>query len=197
MSVHGRFETCRETPKGAAELDGALSAQASAAQSNASAKSSGLDDRDAEAIARDLEYDFAADSSLPDLIDARGAGAQPIKRKIDLEEGARGLTVTGVALFIGKVVVAVIRRYRSGTAHDPLPTAVEELLRTAYLADAGKFAWDAMKTKAQRMATGHPSQGQGHGCSRQKNIAIQKSVNALIAKPRLGCKTKRYQQRFQ
>jgi hypothetical protein len=28
---------------------------------------------------------------------------------------------------------------------------VEELLRAAYLADVGKFAWDAMKTKAQRM----------------------------------------------
>jgi hypothetical protein len=116
-------------------------------------KSSGLDDRDPEAIARDLEYDFAEDSSLPDLIDAGAPGAGPIKRKIDLEEGARGLTITGVALFIGKIVFAVTRRYRSGTAHDPLPTAVEELLRAAYLADVGKFAWDAMKTKAQRMWT--------------------------------------------
>jgi hypothetical protein len=148
-----KIEAMLETATGAAELDGALSAQANAAESTASAKSSGLDDRDAEAIARDLEYDFAADSSLPDLIDAGAPGARPIKRKIDLEEGAKGLTVTGVALFIGKVVVAVIRRYRSGTAHDPLPTAVEELLRAAYLADVGKFAWDAMKTKAQRMWT--------------------------------------------
>lgn len=145
------IEAMLETPEGAAALDKALTAQVDAAKSSASAKSSGLDDLDAEAIARDLEYDFAADSSVPDLIEQGAPGTQQIRRKLDLEEGAKGPTVTGVAFFIGKIVVAVIRRYRSGTAHDALPTAVEELLRAAYLADIGKFAWDAMKTKAQRM----------------------------------------------
>jgi hypothetical protein len=159
------IEAMLETPEGAAALDRALSAQADAAKSIASARSSGLDDLDAEAIARDLEYDFAADSSLPDLIYEGAPGAQPIRRKLDLEEGARGLTATEVALFIGKIVVAVVRRYRSGTAHDALPTAVEELLRAAYLADIGKFTWDAMKTKAQRMWTddGTVPGDTGHG----------------------------------
>ncbi|MER8970835.1 hypothetical protein NKI54_35655 [Mesorhizobium sp. M0663] len=159
------IEAMLETPEGARALDGALAAQADAAQLAASAKSSGLDDLDAEAIASDLEYDFAADPSLPDLIDLAVLGSDPIRRKLDLEDGARGATITGVALFIGKVVVAVIRRYRSETAHDVLPTAVEELLRAAYLGDVGKFAWDAMKAKAQRMWTddGATPGVNGHG----------------------------------
>lgn len=145
-----KIEAMLNTPEGAAALDAALSTQTEAAEPFATAKSSGLNDLDAEAIARELEYDFAADPSLPDLIDQTGA-EDPLRRKLDFEDGARGLTVTGLALFIAKVVVAVVRRYRTKTAHDALPTAVEELLRAAYLAEVGKFAWDAMKSKAQRM----------------------------------------------
>jgi hypothetical protein len=83
-----KIEAMLETPRGAAALDRALSAEVHAVQSTASAKSSGLDDLDAEAIARDLEFDFAADSSLPNLIDEGAPGAQPIRRKLGLEEGA-------------------------------------------------------------------------------------------------------------
>ncbi|MCW1408207.1 hypothetical protein OLZ32_08020 [Rhizobium sp. 1AS11] len=144
------IEAMLNTPEGAAALDAAFSIQADVAQRVVTAKGGGLDDLDAEAIARDLEYDFASDRSLPDLIDQAGP-TDPLRRKLDLEDGARGVTVTGLALFIAKVIVAVVRRYRAKTAHDALPTAVEELLRAAYLADVGKFAWDAMKTKAQRM----------------------------------------------
>lgn len=147
-----QIEEMLETPEGTTLLDSILlSAQADAARSTESAKGGGLDEFDAEAIARDLEFDFAADSSLPDLIDGSAPGSEPIRRKLDLEDGSRGITITSVALFIGKIIVAVVRRYHSGTAHDALPTAVEEILRAAYLADVGKFAWDAMKTKAQRM----------------------------------------------
>ena len=158
------IETMLETPEGAAALDALLSAQAETAQPAAAAKSSGLDNSDAEAIARDLEYDFANDPSLPDMVDAADPD-DPIRRKLDLEDGAKGLTVASVAFFIAKVIVAVIRRYRSGTAHDALPTAVEELLRAAYLAEVGKFNWDAMKTKAQRMwLDDGPTPGiKGHG----------------------------------
>ncbi len=148
-----QIEALLETPEGAAALDTALSAQVDAVKSTASARSSGLDDLDAEAIALDLEYEFAADPSLPDLIEEAAPEAKPIRRKLDIEDSVKGLIVPSVALFIAKVIIAVIRRYRSGTAHDALPTAVEELLRAAYLADVGKFAWDAMKTKAQRMWT--------------------------------------------
>lgn len=144
------IEAFLSKPEGAQELDEILSAQAKAAQATASARSSGLDDLDEEAIGRDLEYDLTSDPSLPEMIDAADSD-DPIRRKLDLDEGARGPTTASVAFFIAKVIVAVIRRYRSGTAHDALPTAVEELLRAAYLADVGKFAWDAMKTKAQRM----------------------------------------------
>lgn len=158
------IEAQLDTPEGVAALDMELAVSAGEGIAGA-ARGGGIDDLDAEAIAQELEYDFANDSSLPDLIDSRATGSEPIRRKIDLEEGAKGLTVTGVALFIGKVVVAVIRRYRSGTHHDALPTAVEELLRAAYLADVGKFGWDSMKTKAQRMwiDDGEEPGIEGHG----------------------------------
>lgn len=144
-----RIEEMLETAGGADVLDTMLSKATLTAA--ATAKGADVSDLDEGSIAADLEYEFDADPSLPDLIDARAPGSEPIRRKLDLQEGAKGLTVGGVAFFIAKVVLAVIRRYRSGTAHDALPTAVEELLRAAYLADVGKFAWDAMKSKSQRM----------------------------------------------
>ncbi|MHC2282884.1 hypothetical protein ACVME8_009527 [Bradyrhizobium diazoefficiens] len=145
------IEALLSTEEGTRELDAITAAQAKATESSATAKGVTDDDLDEAAIASDIEYDFSSDPSLPELIDSGAPGSAPIRRRIDMDEGAMGFTVTGVALFIARVVVSVVRRYRSKTHHDPLPTCVEELLRAAYLADAGKFAWDAMKTKAQRM----------------------------------------------
>jgi hypothetical protein len=172
------IELMLETPEGAAELDALLSAQTDAARSTATAKSSGPDHLDVEVIALSLEYDFTSDRSLPDLIDAADP-EDPIRRKLDLQDGSKGLTAASVALFIGRIIVAVIRRNRSGTAHDALPTAVEELLRAAYLAEVGKFAWDAMKTKAQRMWL---DDGASPGIASHGGGYILRRIEALQAK---------------
>jgi hypothetical protein len=118
-----------------------------------------------EAVATDLEYDFASDPELPDLIGRGAPGSEPIRRNMDFDVGAKGSLAWTTAVFVARVVVAVVHRYRSATHHDALPTAVEELLRAAYLADVGKFAWDAMKVKAQRMwiDDGASPSVEGHG----------------------------------
>ncbi|UPJ49275.1 alpha/beta hydrolase [Bradyrhizobium sp. 200] len=145
------IETMLATEEGTRQLDVMLTAEAKGMKGQAIAKGPTDDDLDEAKIAEDLEYDFSSDTSLPDLIDSGAPGSRQIRQRIDTDEGERGFTSAGVALFVARVIVATVRRYRSGTHHDPLPTAVEELFRAAYLAEVGKFAWDAMKTKAERM----------------------------------------------
>ncbi|MCK9506527.1 MAG: hypothetical protein M0Q95_20390 [Porticoccaceae bacterium] len=51
-----------------------------------------------------------------------------------------------VAYFVGRIVFAVIARFRNGRHHGPYCTIVEEVLRHAFMADLiGATIWNAMK----------------------------------------------------
>jgi hypothetical protein len=67
------------------------------------------------------------------------------------QPGEKGVSLVAAAWLVAKVAIATVRRRLRGTDHDIFPTAVEELLRPAYLADLGKFAWDGMKEVGQAM----------------------------------------------
>lgn len=100
-----------------------------------------------EELAERFEFDI---DELKVLLDSGAPGSKLILDQTEQDGQARG-SGAGVALFLAKVVFKVIARYRAGTHHDPLPTAVEELLRAAYLAEIGVFAWSEMKEKAAAM----------------------------------------------
>jgi hypothetical protein len=160
------IEKMLDSEAGAKTLDALLSRQAQEAKGAATAKSLTSGELNEEAIAQDIESDFSSDMSLPEMIVSNQPGSGPIRRRLEEETGARSFSAAaGVAIFLARVIVAVARRYRSGTHHDPLPTAVEELFRAAYLAEVGKFTWDTMKTKAQRMwiDDGENPGFEGHG----------------------------------
>jgi hypothetical protein len=68
--------------------------------------------------------------------------------------GARGISGLTIGLFLAKVIIAVTRRHLRRTDHGLLATSVEELLRAAYLAELGKWAWDGIKRAASDMWIG-------------------------------------------
>ncbi|HYU85302.1 MAG TPA: hypothetical protein VEK80_10900 [Kribbellaceae bacterium] len=60
--------------------------------------------------------------------------------------GERGILSTALlARKLAAVFAKVVERFRDGTDHGVYPTAVEELLREFYLANAGAAVWAAMK----------------------------------------------------
>jgi hypothetical protein len=82
-----------------------------------------------------------ADGSLLDpatIAELQGRPDQPVARGFGFETAA--LVRKGV-----KVLVAVIRRHRSGRWHGLYATVVEELLREFYLANVGGALWATMK----------------------------------------------------
>jgi hypothetical protein len=116
-----------------------------------------------------LKAKVTTDAELLDLIQSN--------EKI---EGARGITIATVAFFLGKVTFATVRRRIRGTDHGLLPTAVEELLRAAYLSELGKMIWDGMKDAAHstwRDDGERPSDDIGHvgGYLLRRLEALQKS----------------------
>jgi hypothetical protein len=146
------IESMLESEAGVALLDSALAEAARVSNSEAVAKGgAGEESLLEETIALDLELDFYSDPELVELIESDTGGAGPIRKNLELNAGEKSLSVMGIAWFVAKVVVAVIRRYRNGTHHDPVPTAVEELLRAAYMGEVGQFAWGEMKRKALDM----------------------------------------------
>ena len=142
------IEALLDTEAGVAALDFTLRAEADGALLESGAKG-GMDGepRTEEEIADELALEI---DDLRVIIDNEENGAKPLARAVGEDDGAKGATFT-IAKFLAKVILAVVGRYRSGTHHDPLPTAVEELLRAAYLSDVGEFAWSEMKKKAEVM----------------------------------------------
>jgi hypothetical protein len=62
------------------------------------------------------------------------------------KNGARGVLTSAVLLkHAVKVLARVISRFRHGRAHGLYPTAIEEILREFYVANAGVKIWGAMK----------------------------------------------------
>lgn len=54
-------------------------------------------------------------------------------------------SIAKAALFIARVVIAVVRRFRHGRAHGVYTTIVEEVLAAAYLDKVGGIIWGQMK----------------------------------------------------
>jgi hypothetical protein len=148
MFEQSDIERSLQSEAGVAELDAALEAAASGAIAEALAKGGPAGEaRTEEKIAEELSYDI---DDLRIMVDNGDEGSEPIARATMDETGSKGATLA-IARFVAKVIIAVVRRYRAGTHHDPLPTAVEELLRAAYLSEIGEFAWSEMKAKATEM----------------------------------------------
>lgn len=145
------IEAMLKTNDGLRRLDRLLSARKKGSAKAAKAKGPADADLNEAKLAAELQYELNDDKSFANLINRRADGSEPIRRHIEADAGGKSPTLATIALFLARVIVAVVRRYRSETHHDPVPTSIEELLRAAYLADVGKFAWDAMKAKAQRM----------------------------------------------
>ncbi len=71
---------------------------------------------------------------------------QKVDEVFDISSRERGVfTVATAAIFIAKVVVAVVRRYRAGRAHGSYTTIVEEILARAYIDKIGGVVWQQMK----------------------------------------------------
>lgn len=140
------IEAQLDTEAGVEALDRALTTELHEA-TVAGARGSDSFSANEEELAEKFEFDIG---DLKVLLDTGAPGSKQILDRAERDGQTRG-SGAGVALFLAKVVFKVIGRYRDGTHHDPLPTAVEELLRAAYLADIGVLAWSAMKEKASAM----------------------------------------------
>ncbi len=142
-----QIEALLQTESGIDTLDALLTSEANDAVAMSRAKGGSVGEKTEEQFAEDLTYDI---DDLRSLLESSAPGSEPILRQTEDETGARGGAAT-IALFLAKVIFAVVKRFRTGTDHDPLPTAVEELLRAAYLAEIGAFAWSEIKEKAKNM----------------------------------------------
>jgi Alpha/beta hydrolase of unknown function (DUF900) len=146
---HKEVELALRSEHRVAELD----EQLAQAELREGSKGGGrLAEEDLDAVERDVQLelirDLESDPELLDLLEEDATGSEPVK--VLQPKGAKGVSLAA-ALFIAKVAISVVRRHLRGTDHDPYPTAVEELLRAAYLADLGKWAWDGMKIVANDM----------------------------------------------
>lgn len=148
------IEARLETDDSVARLDQELIEAVDGDQSGARSKGPGGDtETDAETEKR-LEEDLELEgdvADLQDMVDEKAdKAAESFEQVIAVDPAMKGGTLM-IARFLAKTIVAVLRRYRNGTHHDLLPTAVEELLRAAHLSKIGAIAWSEMKKKAAAM----------------------------------------------
>ena len=114
-------------------------------------------DETEEALVAELEIELAGDPLLEAaILDVQGSASAPDKafaNELATPQGAKGAMDVAIALarYLGKVVVAVIKRHLTKTQHDFYPTVIEELLRAAYLANLGEWLWSGMKEQARAM----------------------------------------------
>lgn len=142
-----KIEAMLETKEGVQELDDISRAETEKGDAETSAKGGFGELRTEDELTLELALNT---SDLRIMIENEEQGAAQIASVLGSDKGAKGATFT-VARLLAKVVIAVVRRYRAGTHHDPLPTAVEELLRAAYISEIGEFTWKNIKEKAERM----------------------------------------------
>jgi Alpha/beta hydrolase of unknown function (DUF900) len=102
----------------------------------------------------ELQADLEADAELTALLDEE-AEREPVDPQLLAEvqaDGARGLVSTiAVARILVRIVSRTLRRFTAGRDHGVIPTAVEEVLREAYLADLAGWVWSGMKGAAADM----------------------------------------------
>jgi hypothetical protein len=147
LTDQAEIEALLQTETGVQALDAALAAEVDRGLATIRARGGMVGEKTEDQLTNELAFDI---DDLRVLLDNGEDGSAPILRQTESAASARGGTAA-VALFLAKVIIAVVKRYRAGTHHDPLPTAVEELLRAAYLAEIGAFAWSEMKEKSEEM----------------------------------------------
>jgi hypothetical protein len=146
------IQAALETEAGVDRLDAALVAEAQYQDAERTARDlAGAEELLPETLQFELEIDLSQDPEFLNLVMSETGGGAEIARRFELHTGEKSLSIGSLAWFIAKVILAVVRRYRNRTHHDLLPTAVEELLRAAYLGSVGQFAWEEMKRKALLM----------------------------------------------
>jgi hypothetical protein len=139
------IETALTTESGVAALDNTLRMPTPVAGAK------GRSDISEEQIELELLADLPADEELLELAEGEGLTVDSLKKATTTPVQSKGVELWALARFLAKVVIATVRRHLNGTDHDPYPTAVEELLRAAYLADLGTWLWDEMKKSADGM----------------------------------------------
>ncbi len=85
----------------------------------------------------------------PVMLLSRAARAQIFPRGAQARMRGGTLSWRAVATFVAKVVIAVLRRYRTGRDHGAYCTVVEEVLRAAYGDLIGSAVWNQMKQDTQ------------------------------------------------
>jgi len=143
------------------EVEAARRSDAELEQLDMRARGAGevLEDADVDAVQGELELEIQADLEMdPDLGGAFGAGEATLialDPKLHQEFGADGqrglIEAVAAARIIARIVSRVLRRYVHKRDHGVIPTVVEEVMREAYMADAGAWVWTGMKRAGSDM----------------------------------------------
>ena len=104
-------------------------------------------------IELELQLELESDPELDELTETDEVSRDLLDAGVaeQLGEAKGAFTVVALAKMIAGVVINGARRFVAGRDHGVIPTAVEELLRAAYLANAGAWVWSGMKTSAEAM----------------------------------------------
>jgi len=139
------------------EIQAELDAAARFARYDAAARGAAgrIDEAELDAIQPDieaaLEVELAADPELLDIADAEVPNTPLVDESVVRGPAGKGVDLVSLAVTVGKIVIAVIRRYLKQRDHGFYPTVVEETLRAIYLADFGAWVWSGMRDGAQGM----------------------------------------------
>lgn len=139
------------------EIEAELAAAARFTRYDAAARGAvgRIDEADLDAlqagIEADLEVELASDPEVIDILDTEVPNTPLVSAPVVRGPAGKGVDLVTLAVTIGKIVIAVMRRYLRRRDHGFYPTVVEETLRAAYLADFGAWVWGGMRDAAQGM----------------------------------------------
>ncbi|MEP7184328.1 MAG: hypothetical protein ABI767_00705 [Rhodanobacter sp.] len=113
-------------------------------------------DDDFQAVLQDIHGDIKPSDVVSPSLKDNGVGMvvssmtqispSKVDQIFDITPNTKGIFAIGkVAVFIARIVWAVIRRYQSGRDHGPYTTIVEEVLAAAYIDKLGGVIWNQMK----------------------------------------------------
>jgi hypothetical protein len=109
----------------------------------------------ADEVELELQLDLEADRELGRLVSHEELEGSALDEELAASLGgpeARGpLAVITLARLIRGVVIGGALRFVRGRDHGVIATVVEEVLRAAYLANAGAWVWSGMKTASEAM----------------------------------------------
>ncbi|MDQ6482415.1 alpha/beta hydrolase [Dyadobacter sp. LHD-138] len=122
-------------------------------------EAAGMDDHTLKNfIEAELEIDIAADPEINELLvsdlDEQQRTLLHTHKLVDSNnsDSSKGLfSMIKILKTIGMVTFRVVKRHLDKRDHGFYPTVVEELLRELFVAEAGTFIWNLMKSKAETM----------------------------------------------